>query len=268
MTMLNIIFKTFKQTWKSLLVYALVFLAYGWMIVAIFPSMQKALADMGDFYSQMPEGFFEAFGANSMDLSNFNTFISLEYLGIILPFVMIAFVVGFITRHITKEIETGTMELLLSKPITRSQVILSKLVVVLIESAILIAITVGSIILFTQVYNIEITNLGFVYFGLSAFAYFVAIIGVTFFFSVMFRDRGKAIAASVGVLVGMYAINIVTNLKESLEKIDYISFWHYYQPQEIIENVKIFWLPDILVLVAVGVVMFSAAFLIFKKRDF
>jgi len=95
---------------------------------------------------------------------------------------MIAFVVGFITRHITKEIETGTMELLLSKPITRSQVILSKLVVVLIELAILIAITVGSIILFAQAYNIEITSLGFVYFGLSALAYFIAIIGVTFSF--------------------------------------------------------------------------------------
>lgn len=265
--MLSLITKNLKLTWKSFLVYALVFVVYSWMMVAIFPSMQSALGDINQFYDAMPEGFMSAFGGVDMDMSSFNTYISLEYLSIVWPFVILAFIVGFVTRYITKEIETGTMELLLSKPITRLQIILSRGVVVVLETMALILVTIGSIVALTQIYNIEILGRAMWFFAVSAFAFYLAIIGITFFFATLFKDRGKALSASIGLLIGMYAINIITNLKESLKNIDYITIWHYYQPQEILKNVEIYWFPDILVLVAVGVIAYLASVVIFIKRD-
>ena len=263
--MLSIFLMTIKKSWKSILVYGLVFIAYAWMIIAIYPSFRDT--NVTDIYEQMPEGFMEAFGGIETSLSDFEVFISLEYLGTVWPFIMLAFIVAFITRYITKELESGVIDLLLSNPISRTKVLLTRALAVFIWTLILVAITFGSIILMGPMYDVDISEKSFLILSVGSLAFYIFIIGITFLFSAAFKERGRAIAATIGIFVGMYVINIVTNLKDNLKNIDYISAFHYFQPQKILVDEVITWWPDIIVLVGVGIISLVAAWYIFNKRD-
>ena len=265
--MINIVKKTFKQSWKSFAVYAFVIFWYGLLIVAIYPSMQKTMGNVSDFYSQMPKEFLDAFGGIDTMMNSFDSYIALEYLSIMWPLMMIAMIVAFVTRHVTKEIETGTMELLLSQPVSRTKVFISKMVVIVSEVIGMVAVTIGSLSAFAAIFNIEFSGKGMIFLGLSAIPFYLAVVGITFLFSAMFKDRGRALAASIGVIIGMYAINIIANIKKSLKDIDYVTLWHYYRPQEVLKNASLNWFPDVTVLLLVGAATFIVGWLIFRRKD-
>jgi ABC-2 type transport system permease protein len=94
----------------------------------------------------------------------------------------------------------------------------------------------------------------------------LAIYSVSFLISSIFSKKGLVSFISVGVIVLMYVINIVSNLKDSLENLKYFSFFHYFDPTSILAKGEII---DYSYIVLIGVIILttSLGWYIFNKRD-
>jgi uncharacterized membrane protein YciS (DUF1049 family) len=58
----------------------------------------------------------------------------------------------------------------------------------------------------------------------------LAIFSMATLFSVLFSEKGKSTFLMGIILIAMYAINVVSTLKENLKDLQYFSFFHYFNP--------------------------------------
>jgi hypothetical protein len=81
--MTNIIIQKLKEQYRGVIYYALGLLAYTWLMIGLFPSMKSF--DIDAYIEQMPKEFIEFFGgAEGMQYSKIEGFLSVEYLSIFL----------------------------------------------------------------------------------------------------------------------------------------------------------------------------------------
>ena len=86
------------------------------------------------------------------------------------------------------------------------------------------------------------------------------------FFSAIFSEKGKANFTVLGILIVMYFINIIALLKDNLDKLKYLSFFYYFNYNDILVHNKIdhltWW-----VFIGTFVVSTVVALIWFNKRD-
>ena len=186
----NLFKRTLSEQKISLAIYTIGLGLYAWMMVAMFPSTTKGV-DLDQYWESFPEAMKQFFGGQELSLATLEGFISIEYI-LVWQFIIIAFAIAFATRSIAKEIEDGTLELMLSYPISRFKFIFTKIATGVVVTFLLTAIS--SLVLylttFTIDYSIAFSKL--VYVGIANFGLFFAFLGISFLFSTIFNERGKS----------------------------------------------------------------------------
>lgn len=230
--------------------------------VIIYPEMQSQMGDLGAMFSDMG-AFSDAFG---MDMLNFGEFMG--YFGVEigntlgLGGALLAAIVG--VNALSKEERDGTAEILLTMPVTRSRIVLEKLLfsafhilvvnlsVVLVSVICIAAIGVEAeagkialIFLANLIMQLEIMSITF---GISAFL------------------KGNGIGIGIGISFGLYFLSILANLEDSLEFIGKITPFGYANSGYIIENGSIELLPLIVGLLLAGGGI-ALAFVKYTKKD-
>src|SRR5712692_5004752 len=99
---------------------------YSVMVVVLF---QQFMLQHKSFFQQyltiIPKGLLRAFNAGG-DITSFGGFVGAEYLSFIWVVIVVAFVIAFTSGALAKELEQGTLELVLAYPIGRVRFFLSK----------------------------------------------------------------------------------------------------------------------------------------------
>jgi uncharacterized membrane-anchored protein YitT (DUF2179 family) len=93
-----------------------------------------------------------------------------------------------------------------------------------------------------------------------------AIYSMTTLFSALFSERAKTYFFSVGIIVVMYALNIVASLKDNLSDLKYFSFFHYFDTNKALVDNQI---DPLAYYIFGGVIIGSTllAALIFNRRN-
>jgi len=265
--MLAIILRTIKDKQKSLIIYIIAGMLFMLMYVTLFPSMQQSFDELAKtMLKQMPEGFLKAFGVDVSTFGTFEGFIASEYFSFIWPLVAILIGVSFAGSSLAGEIEKGTMEILLAQPISRIKLFFSKYLAGLFNILAYILITVLAIFPTAALLDISFKSENFIkLLGLGSL-FGLAVYSIAIFFSVIFNEKGKAYFAASGVLLSMYVLNIISALKENLDKLKYISFFHYYNPSKLLVHGQII---DYSVYVFLGtaIVLLPISIFYFQKKD-
>ena len=123
---LHVLRKNLSDRWAGTLVYSLGILGYILMISAVYPRYKKTLAAKTELLKNYPKGLLKLFGVQSLNVSSFNNYITVELVGFIWIIIMAAFVIAWTRAMISGEIRDGTMELLLAQPVERWKVLLSE----------------------------------------------------------------------------------------------------------------------------------------------
>jgi ABC-2 type transport system permease protein len=172
------------------------------------------------------------------------------------------------TRHIAGEIEAGTLELLLSYPVSRSRLNIS---LALSSATILIAIIVAgwigsfsALIIFNH-FSMEMFG-QLIKIGLILWILLCLITNYSLLISVYGREAGKSGLRSAGITLIFYFLNFIATLWESLEFTQVINPFHYYQPQKLMFGEQSFIL-DAVVLLSATIFFFIIAYLHFSRRD-
>lgn len=266
--MFTVILRILRDKKNALLAYVIGAAATVEMYVALFPALKDQAEQLNKLLEAYPKGLMEAFGFESTEalFSKLEPYMSTEYMSFFWPILVITLVIGFANLMCVTEVEKGTIEIVISQPISRIKLFLLRYFAGLCYLLVFVAVSIFVVIPFAAMHNIsyKIDNY-YTTFGMG-FLFGAAIFSIAAFFSVLFSERGKAMFASTAVLLLMYVGNIVAKLKDSLKDIQYFSFFHYFDPGKVLGKNEIVQY-SVPVFLGVIIVFTLLAVLWFNRRD-
>ena len=268
---MNIFKFELKRNLKSLIYWSIGTSAIIILFMSLFPSMESmGMKELvGDKLDALPPAILEMFNFSSAtDFSNIN-----DYLGYCLQYVAMAFgIYGAILgiNSIVEEESEGTIEFLYSKPVSRSKILWSKVLSIVVCFYIYViivgAVTMG-ISLLVKPEDIEsftlMMDLKSIFIGLAFLGYIFMSLGT--FISTILKKGKMATSIGVGIFFGTYILGIVSKLKEEFSFIKYFSPYEWVIPINIIKDgfeMKFIIIGFLLIVIALG-----SANIIYRKKD-
>ena len=172
------------------------------------------------------------------------------------------------TRAPAGEVDRGTIDVLLSLPVSRNSVLGSEAVVAMLCG--LLVVGLGFFGNLVGGWPLDIETTGSVAQRLwvctNLWALFVAIYGVSLLASSMSNRRGRAVGMAAGFAIAAFVLSVLTAFSESVKQISFLSVLDYYRPLFILQGAAV---PtrDILILLIFGSVCWGIGTVIFAFRD-
>jgi ABC-2 type transport system permease protein len=179
-----------------------------------------------------------------------------------------AAIVGFTARTLAGEMDSGTIQIPLSRPISRPAVYLSRLAGVAAISLLLAAIgpmgmTAG--MLFAQPEG----EFVFAHFGavaLNGLALFWAIGGLSLWGSAAASAAGRVVGWAVALLAVSYFVDYFAGVWAPLQRWTFLSIFDYYEPGNALVTGQIN-ARNLIILAAIGTAAAAIGLAVFVRRD-
>lgn len=266
--MLALIWRTIKNRKNSLIAYSIGAVIFMWMFVLIYPLFAESQVDFDKLLQAYPPEIFDAFGMDLADftLTNFESFVGVEYFSIMWPILVIIFVISFGGAQIAGEIEKGTIEIILAQPISRLKIFFGKYLAGVASIVAFCFVSIFSVVPLAELYGVEYRLQNYWTVSILGFLFALAIFSLSMLATSIFSEKGKSNFTVGGIIAFMYIINIISGFKESIEDLKYLSFFHYFDYSPAILENKIDSLT-VWVFFGVSVVATALAAFWFMRRD-
>jgi ABC-2 type transport system permease protein len=179
-----------------------------------------------------------------------------------------AAVIGFAARSLAGEMDRGTIQVALSRPISRPAVYVSRVI-----GAAIICITLAIIgpagMVAGMLYAHPAGSLSYEYLGLEALnglALFWAIAGLTLFGSAAASTAGRVIGWAIALLALSYFVDYFAGVWSVLQPFTALSLFNYYDPSQALASGQVN-ASSLITLVATGAVAAVAGAVVFTVRD-
>jgi len=260
--------KSLRETWSTTLLFGVAAALLLGLLTYVLP---RIMEQMGPVLSQME--FFRSF-VTALIGSELGDQISPESMQAYLwvhP-VLLALVWGheiiFCTRLPAGEIERGTIDILLSLPVShRKAFFIETLLCGLSGAAVLLAGWLGHLAIAPIVpeefrpQTADVTRI-----LINLYCVYIAVGGIAFFFSSISRRRGRAVGAVFGIVLVSFLINFLAQFWDPAADYAFLSIMDYYQPAIILRE-KALPIGDITTLLIVGGLFWIAGCEAFARRD-
>lgn len=182
--------------------------------------------------------------------------------------IMIILLTGITSKHIAGAIENGTMEMLLSLPVRRTNLILRiwTISIIIIFFLVILALTgiFSGVMIFDNI-NSEFTE-KILRIGINLFFLMMVFLSFSLMTSTFMKESGKAVSISAITILVFYFINILSSLWKPIEFFRPFNIFYYYQPQKLLVGQRT--LTDNLpVLIILSFIFLLISLWQFKKRD-
>jgi ABC-type transport system involved in multi-copper enzyme maturation permease subunit len=178
-----------------------------------------------------------------------------------------AFVIASTSGAIAREIERGTVLMLLAAPIPRWRFLAAK-VAALVVGITLIALSalagtwLGVVLTGTE----GVSMATFLLIQVMTFAFAFSMGGIGLLVSSLTSDGGQAMGITTAIIVTMFFVDFLSLLWSPAEALGPFAVFHYYDPLSV-SVADALPMGDMLVLMAVGLIGTAAAFVVFNRRD-
>ena len=221
-----------KQGWKALAIWTAAIGSFIVIALLIYPEMKSQMGNFSDMFASMG-AFTSAFGMDNMDFGTLNGYYGIECGNILgIGGALFAAIAGI--SALCKEEKEGTAEWLLTLPMNRAKIVTDKLAAVLIQIVTLNAVVylmaagaiaaIGEAVPWKTVSLLHLAflllqiEIGCICFGISAFLW-----------------RGGT-GIGLGLTIGLYFLNIISNLTGKADALKYITPYGYADAAEIINK--------------------------------
>lgn len=225
---MNLIKLELKKNLKGCLIWGTVLAGILFLYMAFFPSMKDAgFSELLDGKLDMlPEGLLDSFGLSDMpDFSVFMEFYCYVFQFIGIGLAIYAMILG--TKALCMEEGRKTIEFLYSKPVTRSNIVLSKMIASIISlfivALMMITASIISDLMFGGGNNIVMIILVNVMMLIPTLVYWA----IGFVISSFLKDDNKSIVIALGLFFGTYLIGIIAMTVDKLKVLKYLSPINY-----------------------------------------
>ncbi|MGW2375770.1 MULTISPECIES: ABC transporter permease subunit [Kitasatospora] len=218
-----------------------------------------------------PPGAFKAFSGSSGDVS-IASYPGLLGAGLTHP-VWIALqltVIGSLgAAAVAADVESGTIELLMTRPVSRRRLLAERAgaliaASVLLNAAATLAVSLG--VAFSPKLRAAVPEGGVFAAGLLGCALTFCLIGPVLAVSALSRRRAHVVGAAVVLGAGGFALNFIALAWSPAGPLRYLSPFHYYAPGDALAHGGVPWTSPT-VLLGVGLLGLLAAFRLLERRD-
>jgi len=261
----NIYRHEFRARLKSVIIWSLALTAMVMFFFSIFPVFADQAALTNQMLAKFPPALLEAFGINKMDLSTVLGFYSFIFVFAQLFLAIQAGNYGF--GLVSIEESEWTADFLLSKPVTRGQVLTSKLLAaltsLLLTDLVISMVSIVAITLFrgTREYNLSILLLLF----LSMIILQLFFLGLGLVISLLVKRVRSVTPYSMGLAFGMYVLSAFSGIFGAV-KLEYITAFKHLDPAYIVKQ-GAFDTPLVLINLGVSLIALLVSYWLYIHRD-
>jgi len=270
----DLFWTTLRLSQWAIVAWGVLLILYGLLILLLFPVLQESSGPVlyEDYLRSLPEGMLNAMGLTKEVLDNILAekgfslagFLGMEYL-IWWPVMAGIYAFIFGSGAVAREVERGTMELLLSHPISRSQVVVSKYASFLAIAGLLVICTIAGIAAGRLLIDEELDLMRVFLVTIQGGMAVVSIAAYSLLISCLTLDPRKAMAMAGGIMAALYILNLMGPLLDSFHWVQKLSLFYYYRPMDIIAQGN-FSISSFVVYLGITVACFTAALVVFQRR--
>lgn len=212
----------------TLVVYCIAALAFALMYTSLFPSLKSQMVSYDEILKSFPKGMLEAMGIQQLNMHNFESYFSAEYLSLIWPILAIIFAISQAGRSLAGGVESGSIGLELTQPVSRTQTYISKYLGGVISLTIFTVVTILGVIPIAAIFNADVVVSHWLMLCAMSWLFVISIFSVAYAISAMFSDRAKVYGLIAGLMLLMYVVRVIAGLQEKLDWLRLTSFFYYY----------------------------------------
>lgn len=179
---------------------------------------------------------------------------------------MAAFAVGAGVGAVAREVERGSILLVLARPVARWRFLLEKIVAAAVGLALLSTVTYLGLLGGVLAVGEAPEALTFLWATVNGYLLFLVIAGVAMVLSSVGDDGGTVSARATGAVLVFYFVDFLANLWDKAEFLGPVSFFHYYNPATLVQTGEVPW-RDLGVLIFMAGLLYGTALILFQRRD-
>ncbi len=212
---------------------------------------------------------FKAFiGGNELMEGNIKGIVAIGYQH---PIVLIMLMVNAGTTPtglLTAELERGTMELLLARPITRGRIYALATLIPMVGQIALVGVIFGSTVLWTNIfdYGEPVPLMPFFLVSVNVAVISCAVVAISVLASAFFNERNRAIGSVVAYLVVSYLLDFCAVWWERLKVIHPWTIYYYCIPNRVLRENHLR-ATDLSILSVILVVCLVLGYFIWRRKD-
>ncbi len=234
----------------------------GLLLVSMFDTIGSQTDALNEYLSVFPEEFTAFFG----DFTDFGTpegFVGVEFFSY-MPIIIGIFAVMIGSGMLVSDEENGTLDLILSYPVSRTALYTGRMLAFIVASVMILGLAwVGLAVPMSwssMTIDLDVLALPFV----SLLAQIMIFGAISLLFSMLLPSRGMAAMAGGLLLVASFFITGLAKINDTLETVAKISPLNYYQAREAFDGLNGTWIAGIL---GVSLVFVILAWMLFRQRD-
>ncbi|HMA82617.1 MAG TPA: ABC transporter permease subunit [Candidatus Thermoplasmatota archaeon] len=258
----RITIQTIKDYWKSTLILTLLFSGMAALYAGMFPAFEEMMVEMGE--SGALDSF--AFIPGYEDMASYVGFLNIEMYQIFWVLIL-GIIIGFLAASsIAKEIESKTIDILMSNPVSRKQIIIEKFLGLLPMVLIINFVAMLTVMMMTIAIGEDLNFWNLILTHLISLPYFFSIIAIGLFISTLFDEKMKASVVMMAIVVAMFIFDSISEMIPDYETLGLISLKHYFQPYNALKLGQIDATAN-LILIIVTIIALIAAMFYFDWKD-
>lgn len=253
-----------QRRWSTLW-WAIGIAAFIFLSLSFYASFRDQAAQFNQILDRLPATARSLFAGNS-DILSPQGFLSARVYYLMLPLLLSFLTISLGTSLISKEEETGTLELLLARPISRTKLLVAKALAGLIITVGISLTSLASTLIICKLVRLEIP-LGRVVATTLTCMILALVFGVLAFAMSALGRLAKlaSVGLSVIIALGGYIISSLAGSVKWLEWPTKFFPYHYYRPTETLAGIYV-WRNSFLLL-GVIIILLIIARQGFSKRD-
>jgi ABC-2 type transport system permease protein len=261
---MNIFLHELKAYSKNTIIWACALAAVALMFFSMYPAFSKDVAQLKQMLNGMPPAVTKAFNLSASSFLSLLGFYAYMFLYILLCGAIQAMNLGL--SVISKEERERTADFLLSKPVTRSRVITSKLLAVLTlllltDAFYLVAVRVISMAVTADTYSIK----PFLLITLSLLFVQLIFAALGVLLAVAVRRIKSVSSVSLGIVFVFFFINMFGSVIGD-KAVRYLTPFKYFDSAYIIRHAS-YETTFVILTAAIIVLALAASYLIYNKKD-
>lgn len=264
MKLKSIVYREASLRRNNIIIFCVIVAFLAVLYTSIYPSLQLHAAQLinsiGNVYKDVGiEG--------RVSFNTLQSYMSLEMFALTWPILMTVFAASLSGAALAGEVEKGTLGMLLALPLKRTSIYFAKYITGLILIAIFVIVTLAPILLVAKIghMNLELSHIATT--SLLCFLFGTAIYSLGLFFSALFNEKTYLYGLLGSIIFLMYVINAIAGIKPSLDKLKYVSFFHYFNASGSLVNNHIA-NSAYLIFISISLISTLIGVSVIKYRDF
>ncbi len=263
----GLILKSARELWATTLLFGLAVAGFEMLLTYVVPTFFTDI----EFVMQMRFVrmiFRGLLGTEIGDVVGPTLMTSIAWVHPIVLALIWAHEITICTRLPADEIDRGTIDVLLSLPVSRTRIYVCATLVWLASGLFVLGMGMAGNLIGSRFAGSEqLTSMRqLVIIVANLFCLYLAVGGIAWLVSTLSDRRGKALGVAFGIVVASFLLNFLAQFWEPAQAVSFLSVLSYYRPLSVVQGGA--WpMGDMLALAGTGVVLWLVGACVFARRD-